>query len=317
MSYAVQQFFHNGGQNALDRALRRRRPARGAAAKASGTRRRRPRSADARGGERGRCGATTCASAIDFTRRRSRPTQFNITVKNQRPARSRCCATSLPGPTLPAAIAAQSQFVRVKGTPPTTRPTRRDPAARRSPFDDPSALTTLRRTRDAARTARSLRPSIAAGAADGTGIYALERADLFNLLVIPPIAHVVRHRGRARAPDADQGAAATLLPRPPGAVPRRPATPTGTSRATSRPAAATPRAPTSGHRQRRPAQRGALLPVPARRPTRCRATSSSSSRRAARSPASSRAPTPTRGVWKAPAGLDAGARRRRRSSRSS
>ena len=50
-------------------------------------------------------------------------------------------------------------------------------------------------------------------------------------------------------------------------------------------------------------------------PTRCARTGWRRSRRAARSPASTRGPTPTRGVWKAPAGLDARPDRRRRADR--
>jgi phage tail sheath protein FI len=206
MSYAVQQFFQNGGQNALIVRCATKTGA-GAAAKASGA-----TAAPVLTLEASSEGAWGNDLTFEIDYNTALATQFNITVRNTVTGESEVLRNLLPGPTLTAALEAQSQFVRVKtgASPPATLP----PAA------PPIALGATAATLGKDGTIDS--GMIAPAPPDGTGIYALERADLFNLLVIPPIAQSydtpgervlpVAIRGRAGAFCRDQGAVLIVDP---------------------------------------------------------------------------------------------------------
>lgn len=190
MSYAVQQFFQNGGQNALIVRCTTKTGA-GAAAKASG-----------------KHGAGTAALTLEAASEgdwgnalRFRvdlntadpTTLFNITVKNQTTGEIEVLRNLPLGLLLPARIAATSQMVRLIAAAPTTLPTADTavvPPA--DPFDPaiPAQYTALGATAATKGQDGNIASVgvIVPTTPDGTGIYALERADLFNLLVIPPIS---------------------------------------------------------------------------------------------------------------------------------
>jgi phage tail sheath protein FI len=210
MSYAVQHFFTNGGQNAVIVRCTRKAPPASAAAKSSGTKTGPPASS-AITLEAASEGVWGDAFLFRVDHLAADPaTQFNITIKNEVTGELEVLRNLLPGATLPAAVAAQSQLVRVTGTAPTTRPSEHaaTTATKPDPFDptEPTRFTALGGGKDGAIASAALVPATA----DGTGIYALERADLFNLLVIPPIAQAWDSGGERVLPDAAKGSAAAF-----------------------------------------------------------------------------------------------------------
>jgi phage tail sheath protein FI len=210
MSYAVQHFFANGGQNAIIVRCTTKAPPANAAAKSSGTKAG-PPAASAITLEAASEGVWGDDLRFRVDHAAADPTtQFNITIKNQVTGELEVLRNLLPGATLPAAIAAQSQLVRLKGTAPTTRPG--DHAAttipKPDPFDpsDPTRFTALTTGKNGTVASAAFIPATP----NGTGIHALERADLFNLLVIPPIAHAWETAGERVLPDATKGSAAAF-----------------------------------------------------------------------------------------------------------
>ena len=150
-------------------------------------------------------------------------TQFNITARNTVTGESEVLRNLVPGPTLTAALEAQSQFVRVQ--------TGTSPPAALPPAAAPIALgaTPARLGKDGTIDSGMIAPT----PPNGTGIYALERADLFNLLVIPPIAQSYDTAGERVLPVAIKGLAAPSAAntgRSSSSIRTRP----GRSRATSR-----------------------------------------------------------------------------------
>jgi uncharacterized protein len=172
MSYAVQQFFQNGGQNALIVRCATKTGG-GAATKASGA-----TAAPVLSLEASSEGAWGNHLTFEIDHNTALATQFNITVRNTDTGESEVLRNLVPGPTLTAALEARSQLVRVK--------TGTAPPAALPPAAGPIALGATAPTLGKDGTIAS--DVIAPAPPDGTGIYALERADLFNLLVIPPIA---------------------------------------------------------------------------------------------------------------------------------
>jgi len=211
MSYAVAQFFQNGGQTALIVRCATKAGA-GAARRASGTH---GTGAKALGLEAASAGAWGNDLRFRVDHDALDPaTQFNVTVKDDASGEIEVLRNLVPGSTLPAVIAARSQFVRLKGGPPTNRPDA-SPAvpAGADPFDPavPARYTTLGATtategRDGTIASGVIAPSTP----DGTGIYSLETADLFNLLVIPPIAQSHDTAGERVLPPAIKGRAAAF-----------------------------------------------------------------------------------------------------------
>lgn len=211
MSASVQQFFQNGGQNALIvRCTTKTGP--GAAAKASGK-------------HGAGAGALTLEAAsegdwgnalrfrVDLDT--ADPTKlFNVTVKNQTTGEIEVLRNLPLGLTLPARIAATSQMVRVSGAAPTTLPAADVAVAPPAdPFDPaiPAQYTTLGATvatkgKDGTIDSKPFTPA----PPNGTGIYALERADLFNLLVIPPTAQSYDTSPERVLPAAIKGTAAAF-----------------------------------------------------------------------------------------------------------
>jgi phage tail sheath protein FI len=197
MSYAVQQFFQNGGQNALIVRCATKTGA-GAARKASGKHGTGTKALTLEAASEGAWGnhlhfLVDHDAAIPAT-------QFNVTVNNDATGETEVLRNLLPGATLPAAIAAKSQFVRVQGAPPTNRP---DPIAAPGTALGATAAT-------AGKDGTIASGVIAPATNDGTGIYSLEKADLFNLLAIPPIAQTYDQAGERVLPAAIKGRAAAF-----------------------------------------------------------------------------------------------------------
>ncbi len=211
MSYAVQQFFQNGGQTAIIVRCATKTGA-GAAARASGVHGTGAAALTLEAASEGAWG-NALRFRIDFDAAIP-ATQFNVTVKNQTTGELEVLRNLVPGPLLPAALAAQSQLVRVKGSPPTNRPTADAAVAPPDdPFDpaQPTRYTTLGGTAATQGKDGTIASGvIAPGTPDGTGIYALERADLFNLLVIPPIAQSYDTAGERVLPGAIKQLAASF-----------------------------------------------------------------------------------------------------------
>ena len=119
-------------------------------------------------------------------------TQFNLSIKDTGTGVVEVLRNLTPTPALAALIEQQSTLVRAKGTLPTARP---DADASISPGDDPfdTAATPSRCTTFPSTGAGSgvdgdqVETDVVPAADDGTGLYALAKADIFNLLCIPPI----------------------------------------------------------------------------------------------------------------------------------
>ncbi|MGI8804627.1 MAG: phage tail sheath family protein, partial [Thermoleophilaceae bacterium] len=212
MSYAVQHFFANGGQNAVIVRCTTKAPAGSAAGKSSGTESGPPPTSaiTLEAASEGVWGDELRFRVDHATADPTSTTQFNITIKNRVTGELEVLRNLLPGATLPAAIAAQSQLVRVKGAAPTTRPKAHAPTtvAKPDPFDrsEPTRFTALTTGSDGTIASAAFVPSTP----NGTGINALERADLFNLLVIPPVVHAWETGPERVLPGATKGSAAAF-----------------------------------------------------------------------------------------------------------
>jgi phage tail sheath protein FI len=181
MSYAVQQFFQNGGSQAL--IVRAIDPAAVPSRSSYGSGNRKLRLQAASAGVWGdKLLMRIDADTEDSTR------LFNLSVKDTGTGVVEVLRNLAPGAALRATLLARSNLVRLDGGAPTTVPAPHDDvAAGDDPFDpDPSKSGQYSRFSlgsDGAQDARSVVP----GADNGKGMYALARADLFNLLVIPPV----------------------------------------------------------------------------------------------------------------------------------
>ena len=115
------------------------------------------------------------------------PVMFNVSIKDTSTDVVEVLRNLTPGPTLPNVIAQQSQLVRAVAPLPTVRPGAHAAVA---PGDDPFHDTAATPTQftpfpagvDGSQSDNDLVPALGAQ----TGMYALARADLFNLLCIPP-----------------------------------------------------------------------------------------------------------------------------------
>ncbi len=202
MSYAVQQFFQNGGQNALIvRAV-------GAGAlKSHGAQPGPPAltlEAVAEGGWGDKLLMRIDADTPD-------PALFNVSVKDTATGVVEVLRNLPVGAPLGPTIAARSNLVRVKGAAPAAVP----PAHAAVPaggdvFDPmvPARYSTFAGGADGGQTVTDLLPLTD----DGTGVYALARADLFNLLVVSPVLPAANpNGGRVLTPAARGRAAAFAL----------------------------------------------------------------------------------------------------------
>jgi Bacteriophage tail sheath protein len=305
MSYAVQHFFQNGGRDAL---ILRVAHLAGAGTKASkGT-------ADVGGASPKKLtlkaaseGAWSGALLIRVDHETSdkdaaTPKLFNLSIKDTGTGVVETLRNLPPNSSLAALIEQQSTFVRA-----TTLPTQRpDKHADISPGDDPfdpahtNQYATMTPGVDGDQTEADLVPP----ADDGTGVFALARADLFNLLCIPPFLPASDSnagrvlgsaaKGRAAKFCADHRALFVVDPHPDWTAPSQITTGgtkldtyiTGIGSDDRRNAALY----FPYFRAADPEQGGAAVDFPP-----CGAVAGVMARTDA-----------TRGVWKAPAGLDAG-----------
>ena len=187
MSYAVNQFFLNGGRDAL---ILRTAHLTGAGTKASkGT-------ADVGGSganklslEAANEGAWSGNLLIRVDQETSdkdsgSPKLFNLSIKDTATGVIEVLRNLPPDTSVAALIEQQSNLVRATATP-TDRP---DADAAINPGDDPfdPAHTDRYHAMSAGDDGVQTEPDLVPATDDGTGVYALARADLFNLLCIPP-----------------------------------------------------------------------------------------------------------------------------------
>jgi hypothetical protein len=119
-------------------------------------------------------------------------TQFNLSIKDTSTGAVEVLRNLTPTASLASLIEQQSTLVRAKGTLPTARP---DADATIDPGDDPfdTSATPSRCTAfpntggNSGQDGDQDETDVVPAADDGTGLYALAKADLFNLLCIPPI----------------------------------------------------------------------------------------------------------------------------------
>jgi phage tail sheath protein FI len=194
MSYAVQQYFLNGGRDAL---IVRAAHLAGAGAKAKKAQ----VTVGGAGAKRLVLDAASEGEWADALRVRidhdTRPevpgpaTLFNLSIKDIGTGAVEVLRNLSPNASLAALVEQQSSLVRV-ATAPTARP---DPHAATNPGDDPfdsAAPTRFTAFPDTGASAGEdggqVEADLVPAADDGTGVYALARADLFNLLCIPPMS---------------------------------------------------------------------------------------------------------------------------------
>ena len=182
MSYAVAQFFQNGGQNALVvRAV-------GSGATPAKATQPGPPASTAITLKAASEGAWGTQLRMRIDHDTVDATRFNLSVQDKATGVVEVLRNLPTGSALGATLEAQSSLVRLDGAAPTTRPTAHGAvAAGADPFADvtpapvsPNFTAFAIGGNDGARTEADLIP------AAGTGMYAFERADLFNLLVIAP-----------------------------------------------------------------------------------------------------------------------------------
>ena len=303
MSYAVNQFFLNGGRDAL---ILRTAHLTGAGTKAT-------KGAMGVGGtgtkklslEAASEGAWSGNLLIRVDHETSdkdagSPKLFNLSIKDTATGTIEVLRNLPPDSSVAALIEQQSNLVRATATP-TTRP---DADASINPGDDPfdpahtDRYTPMPAGQDGDQTEADLIPATD----NGTGVYALARADLFNLLCIPPFlpasnanaaacsAPPRRVRPRSSAPTTARSSSWTRIPT--GPRPRR-------SRAAAR-----ARHVHHRHLVRRPEERRRLLPVLPRGGPRAGGAVADFPPCGAVAGVIARTDGPA-GVWKAPAGLDA------------
>jgi Bacteriophage tail sheath protein len=118
------------------------------------------------------------------------PVLFNLSIKDTSTGVVEVLRNLAPDGSLASLIEQQSTLVRAKGTLPTARP---DADAAINPGDDPfDPAVTTRYTAFPTSGAQSgqdgdqAETDLVPASDDGTGVYALAKADLFNLLCIPP-----------------------------------------------------------------------------------------------------------------------------------
>jgi Bacteriophage tail sheath protein len=186
MSYAVYQYFQNGGRDALivrtarvtgasaDRAKKSRFPAG-------------PGTPDYEAASEGVWG-DQLRVRIDHDVDPDKPGTFNLFVKDlesQQTEVFRNLSVTATDPNYVARVLEnQSRLLRTPSVPGAAPAASGAPAATATdPFDDPSSIA-LAGGADGVRAVTDLIPASATGK---TGIYALDKADLFNLLCVPPV----------------------------------------------------------------------------------------------------------------------------------
>jgi phage tail sheath protein FI len=178
MSYAVQQFFQNGGANALIvRAIG------GGAAVATG------RQGSGSGElllEAANEGAWGNRLLMRIDRDTANPADsFNLTVRDTGTGVVEVLRNLPADAALGATLQARSKLVRLREPAPTTVPAAHPTVAGRDPFD-PTETTQHSTFGGGDDTTQEVATDLVPATDNGKGMYALARADLFNLLVIPP-----------------------------------------------------------------------------------------------------------------------------------
>ena len=307
MSYAVNQFFLNGGRDAL---ILRTAHLTGAGTKATkgtvdvggtGTQKLSLEAAS-EGAWSGNLLVRVDQETSD--KDAGSPKLFNLSIKDTATGTIEVLRNLPPDSSVAALIEQQSNLVRATATP-TARP---DADATIDPGDDPfdPAHTDRYHAMSPGEAGIQTDLDLVPATDDGTGIYALARADLFNLLCIPPFLPSSNSGARASPGVGREGSRGEVLLRPPRALPRRPASRLDRAVADHRRRGTSLDTYITGISSDDRQERRHLLPVlPRGRPADaggavvdfppCGAI-------AGRDGAHRRA----RGVWKAPAGLDAG-----------
>jgi Bacteriophage tail sheath protein len=206
MSYAVQQFFANGGRDAL---IVRAVPtsAEGGDTPASAGTATIGTSPDDLGLEAANPGSWSenLLARVDYEtsdKDSGSPTLFNLLIKDTSTGVIETLRNLAPAASLTAIVAQQSNLVRVTHVP-DARPTKHTDI---DPGDDPfdpahtDRYTQLSTGDDGTPQVEDI---LIPSGDDGTGVYALAKADLFNLLVIPPFetgaGHAISSPAKGRA----------------------------------------------------------------------------------------------------------------------
>jgi phage tail sheath protein FI len=192
MSYAVQQYFANGGRDALIVRVGNfagAGQARVGRVAVGGAGNRTLTLESANPGE----WADNLRVRIDHDTKDAAdptPTLFNLSVKDVSTGAVEVLRNLPLGAPLGPLVAQQSSLVRAVGTLPTDRP---NPHAVVPPGGDPFDPTVPARFTafpttgaDSGEDGNQVETNLVPAADDGTGVFALARADLFNLLCIPP-----------------------------------------------------------------------------------------------------------------------------------
>jgi uncharacterized protein len=170
MSYAVQQFFQNGGRDALILRVAHLTGAGTKATKGSVTIGSSTKALTLEAASEG-AWSGSLAISIDLETKdkdSGSPKLFNLTITDTSSGLVETLRNLPPDSTLAPLIEQQSTLVRATATP-TDRP-------------DAASNVAMPAGKDGDQTEADLVPT----SDDGTGVYALARADLFNLLCIPP-----------------------------------------------------------------------------------------------------------------------------------
>jgi Bacteriophage tail sheath protein len=188
MSYAVQQFFANGGRDALIVRVVHLSGDGGAtpASKGTATIGTNPDDLGLEAANEGGW-SQNLKARVDYEtsdKDSGSPTLFNLLVKDESTGVIETLRNLAPNASLPAIIAQQSNLVRVTNVPDARPAKHADINPGEDPFDP--AHTDRYDVFSAGDDGDQAEDDVIPAADDGTGVYALAKADLFNLLVIPP-----------------------------------------------------------------------------------------------------------------------------------
>jgi phage tail sheath protein FI len=185
MSYAVQHYFLNGGRDAIIvRTARLTGPAATRAKRSSVSSGAGPGTFTVEAANEGAWG-DNLRFRVDHDVDPAKPNAFNLSVRDLATGDTEVLrnlsTTAADAAFAGRVVASRSRLIRMPAVP-ATRPAANGAPAGPDPFADPSA-TALAGGANGAMEATDLVPALGSA----TGLYALDRADLFNLLCIPPV----------------------------------------------------------------------------------------------------------------------------------
>ena len=134
--------------------------------------------------------ANDLRARVDYAVRPDPPDLFNLSVKNMKTGQieiyRNLSVDKANSRWIVKVLEVESSFVRIRGTPPTTKPSKNaDPPAGGDPFGASSSAGVA--TPDRASDGRTLiGKDFTDGQATNEGMHALRKVDLFNLLCLPP-----------------------------------------------------------------------------------------------------------------------------------